>query len=202
VKVKSLVFAVGLVCCLLPASPLHCCVGRILNISVDNSADQIIMGQMLSVLINERTGTTVNVVQRDDLDACHEAVLKGTADIYINYLRTAQAAGGAAVDADDSQKAYTLVRRSYLEKYGMVWLKPFGFKGPVSPGGQWDENGPSLAAPVVSKEVLRQFPVLDRVINKLGGRIDDNQISELTSRVQTQDVKEAVKEFLKAQNLI
>ena len=71
----------GLIFFLLLANPLHACVGRILVVAVGDSVDQVIMGQMLSTLINERTGTTVEVVQPGDLQACHETVLQGNANI-------------------------------------------------------------------------------------------------------------------------
>jgi glycine betaine/choline ABC-type transport system substrate-binding protein len=59
-----------------------------------------------------------------------------------------------------------------------------------------------LAAPVTTKDVLRRFPVLDRLINKLGGRIDNNTMDELRKKTENEDIKEAVREFLKTQNLI
>jgi glycine betaine/choline ABC-type transport system substrate-binding protein len=156
------------------------------------------MGQMLSVLINERTGTTVEVVQSGDVKSCHETVLDGKANIYINYIGEAFANSGGASETDDLQEAYTLVSQRYLKEFGMVWLKPFGFQGPAD-----EENvHSSLAAPVTTKNVLRKFPVLDRVINKLGGKIDSATIEELEKKAKDQDIKKVVKEFLKGQRLI
>jgi glycine betaine/choline ABC-type transport system substrate-binding protein len=200
-KKKSLFLVVCFVFCLLSAQPLHCCVGRILVVAVSGSPEQAIMGEMLSILINERTGTTVNIVEYDP-DACHEAVLKEEADIYINYTGVAQAGLGGANDVDDPLEVYALVNQSYKEKFGMVWLKPFGFRGPLTVEGGDEEDGRTLAAPVSTREVLKKFPVLDRVINKLGGRIDDNAMSELMKKTENQDIKETVREFLKKENLI
>jgi glycine betaine/choline ABC-type transport system substrate-binding protein len=43
---------------------------------------------------------------------------------------------------------------------------------------------------------------LDRLINKLGGRIDNNTIEELRKKTEEQDVETVVREFLKTQKLI
>jgi len=85
----------------------------------------------------------------------------------------------------------------------MVWLKPFGFKGPLTIKGDSNKKGSgSLAAPVTTKDVLRKFPVLDRLINKLGGRVDNSIMEELKRKAEGQEVKEVVREFLKAHKLI
>ena len=201
-KSNSFVLILGFMFFLLLPNPLHACVGRILTIAVGNSTDQVIMGQMLSVLINERTGTTVNIVQPGDLKRCHETVLKGKADIYINYIGMRRASTGGSTKVDDPQKVYTLVRQRYMEEFGMIWLKPFGFRGPLTFEAGGEKESVSLAAPITTKDVLKKFPVLDRLINKLGGRIDNNTIDELRENTKNQDVKEAVTEFLKTQKLI
>jgi glycine betaine/choline ABC-type transport system substrate-binding protein len=198
----SVALFVGVLCLLTLPKTLHTCVGRLLVVAVSGSADQVIMGNMLSVLINERTGTTVDVIQPGGLDKCHEAVLKGKANIYLNYIAAGHAATGGSGKVEDAQKVYTLVSAGYLEKFGMVWLKPFGFEGPLNPKQGAGVEVASLAVPVTTKDVLRKFPVLDRVINKLGGQIDNPAIDELAKKSNGGDVKLVVKEFLKAQKLI
>lgn len=192
----------GLMLCFLLPKPVHTCVGRLLIVAVSNSADQVIMGQMLSVLINERTGTTVNLVEAGNLDTCHKAVLEGKADIYINYIGVGRARTGMSDKVHDPQEVYTLVRQGYMEKFGMVWLKPFGFGGPLTSEENFERGHLTLAAPVATKDVLRRFPVLDRLINKLGGRIDSDTMDELKKKTENQDIKEAVKGFLKTNKLI
>jgi glycine betaine/choline ABC-type transport system substrate-binding protein len=201
-KNNSFVLILGFMFVLLLSNPLQACVGRLLIVAVSDSRDQVIMGHMLSVLINERTGTTVNIIQPGDLKRCHETVLKGKADIYINYIGTGQAGKGGSSKVDDPQKLYTLVRQRYMENFGMIWLKPFGFQGPFNLEANPKKERATLAVPVTTKDVLRRFPVLDRLINKLGGRIDNNTMDELRGKTENEDIKEAVREFLKTQNLI
>jgi glycine betaine/choline ABC-type transport system substrate-binding protein len=160
------------------------------------------MGKMLSILINERTGTTVEIVRQGDLQASHEAVLQGKANIYINYVGMAEAGTEGPNALDEPQKAYILVSRSYMEKYGMVWLKPFGFQGPLpqaAPSGKVDRT---LAAPVTTKDVIKKFPILDRLINKLAGQVDNKALEELREKSENQDVEITVREFLTSHKLI
>lgn len=201
-KRKCVILTLGLVFSFALPRVLHTCVGRLLVVAVTDSSDQVLMGQMLSLLINERTGTTVDIIQPGDINKCHEAVLKGKANIYISYIGVGQAVTGGSGKVDDPQKVYTLVSQGYLDQFGMVWLKPFGFDGPVSVAGGGKGFVASLAAPVTTKDVLRKFPVLDRVINKLGGRIDNSTVDELRKKTSNNDMKEVVKEFLKEQKLI
>jgi len=205
VRVKKVPFVLilGLMFFLFLASPLHSCVGRLLVVAVNSTQDQVIMGQMLSILINERTGTTVDIVQPGDLKTCHEAVLKGEADIYVNYIGDGLFLTGASCGGDDPQKVYTLVSQSFLERFGMVWLKPFGYQGPMaSEANPGEKEVGTLAAPVTTRDVLRKFPVLDRLINKLGGMVDNSVMEELRKKAEGQEAKEVAREFLKAHRLI
>lgn len=199
---KYLILIAGLIFFHLLATPLLACKGRVLVLAVGDSIDQVIMGKMLSILINERTGTTVEIAQPGDIQASHEAVLQGKANIYINYLGMAEAGTEGPNALDEPQKAYILVSRSYMEKYGMVWLKPFGFQGPLpqaAPSGKIDGT---LAVPVTTKDVIKQFPILDRLINKLAGQVDNKTLDELREKSENQDVEITVREFLTSHKLI
>jgi glycine betaine/choline ABC-type transport system substrate-binding protein len=199
---KYLILISGLIFLHLLATPLFACKGRLLVIAVDNSVDQAIMAQMLSIFINERTGTSVEIVQAGDTQTPHDMVLEGKAQIYITYVGMAQAGAEGATAQDNPQKAYILGSRSYMEKYGMVWLKPFGFQGPLpqaAPSGQVDT---SMALAVTTTEVIKKFPILDRLINKLGGRVDNNDIEELRKNSENQDVEMTIREFLTSRNLM
>lgn len=202
IKKSYLILILALIFFTLLPNPVHTCVGRLLIVAVSDSPDQAIMGDILSVLINQRTGTTVEVVRPGDVKSCHEAVLNGKANIYINYIGMGRSSIAGSNNVDDPQKVYTLVSQSYMEKFGMVWLRPFGFQGPLTHETGGEHDPASLAVPVTTKDVLKKFPVLDRLINKLGGRIDNNTINELRQQVEKGDIEGVVKEFLKAEKLI
>jgi glycine betaine/choline ABC-type transport system substrate-binding protein len=199
---KYFIIISGLILLHLLASPLLACKDRLLVVAVGDSIDQVIMGQMLSILINERTGTTVEIVQPGDIQASHEAVLQGKANIYINYVGMAGAGTEGLNALDEPQKAYILVRRSYMEKFGMVWLKPFGFQGPLPQAAPSGEVDRTLAAPVTTKDIIKKFPILDRLINKLAGQVDNKTLEELRKKSENQDVEITVREFLTSHKLI
>src|SRR5210317_942292 len=153
---KYFIIISGLILLHLLATPLLACKGRVLNLAVGDSIDQAIMGKMLSILINERTGTTVEIVQLEDTNAAHEAVLHGLAEIYINYLGMAQTGTEGPNALDDPRKAYILASRSYNREFGMIWLKPFGFQGPMAKAAPSGEDDGTLAAPITTKDVIKK----------------------------------------------
>jgi hypothetical protein len=84
----------------------------------------------------------------------------------------------------------------------MVWLRPFGYHGPVNKQLEPESRQDSMAAVVTTRKVLNKFPVLDRVINKLSGKIDDHVLKELVQNSATGKDDSAIKRFLKQRNLI
>jgi glycine betaine/choline ABC-type transport system substrate-binding protein len=144
----------------------------------------------MATYINQRTGTTVNVTT-----APESKDGKCPGDVCIKYVGTGLAGMNGEPPKDD-QEAYKLVKEFYLEKEKAVWLKPFGYKGPVG------KDKASQAVPVANRDSLAKFPVLDRVITKLGGLLDDATVQQLIEKAKAGDAKAAAKEFLKAKNLI
>jgi osmoprotectant transport system substrate-binding protein len=199
---KYFIIISGIILLHLLATPLLACKGRVLNLAVGNSVDQTIMAQMLSVLINERTGTTVEIVQLEDTEAAHEAVLHGLAEIYINYIGMAHSDTEGPNAVDEPQKAYILASRSYNEKYDMIWLRPFGFKGPMAQEAPSEKIDRTMAAPITTKEVVKKFPILDRLINKLAGKVDNKTLEELREKSENQDIEITVREFLTSKKMI
>lgn len=184
------------------ASPGYSCVGRVLTVSVNDSIEQKLMGQMLATYITERTGTTVNMTSALDIQQSEEQIKECKADIFINYIN-AGLNGIEGADKNGAQeKNYSLVKQYYVDKYNMVWLKPFGYKGPIMTDSGQNESNVSLAVPVTTRDVLNRFPVLDRVINKLSGRIDEKTLEQLIQKTQTEEIPTVVKNFLADQNLI
>jgi glycine betaine/choline ABC-type transport system substrate-binding protein len=169
----------------------HSCVGRILNLTVNDSPEQKIIGQIMAIYITERTGTSVNLVS----DSGKESGLCPS-DICIHYLNTGLSGMSGDSQEKDDQEVYSLVKEYYIENQNLVWLKPFGYKGPV------EQQDASLAVPVANRESLAKFPVLDRVINKLGDLIDDAALQQLIQQAQSGDTEDIARDFLKTRNLI
>jgi len=203
---KTLVICFALVtvvfCQLIFPAHGHSCVGRILTLAITHDPDQETMGKVLAIFINERTGTTVEVKYGSDLKECQAMVKKGDVNLFINYLAYGAQESRVSNEAANSQEMYSLVKEYYLHKYQMVWLRPFGYKGPVSGKTEAASESPSLAVTVTTRKVLDRFPILDRVINKLSGKIDDRAMSELIRESENGTNEAVVKKFLKDRNLI
>ncbi len=175
----------------LAASPAQSCVGRILNLTIDGTPEQKAVGQLMATYINERTGTTVNLVE-------NQQSADGTCatDVCIQYLKPSLASIGGE-QPQDEQEGYAKGKEFYLENKSVVWLKPFAFKGPLA-----NQADASIAVPVSPRDALGKFPVLDRVINKLSGMVSDSLVQEMIQKSQGADPAAAAKELLKAQKLI
>ncbi len=174
------------------------CVGKTLVVGTTGSVQQDLMAQMLSLLIQERTGTTVKVVKLDSNQAAHEALLKADLDMYVEYTGVGQVQILHKEAIADAAALYKAVKATYNEELNLVWLKPFGFENKsVGPAGVAAE-----AAPVVRKDTLKKFPALARLINKLGGRIDAASISSLETAARGGDSKKVAREFLRQNRLI
>ena len=201
---KSLLSVIAASCVFLLflfAGPAHSCVGRILNISVNDTPEQKVVGQLLATYITERTGTTVNLVMAADGASPEDQVKDCKAEIFINYLDQGLAEIDPGKKDVDPQEAYGLVKRSFFDKFQMVWLKPLGYRGPLADNTGEQKNG-SLAVVVTTQQVLDRFPVLDRVINKLSGRVDAQTVQKLIQESEGKGSIAVVKSYLKDQNLI
>ena len=174
----------------------HACVGKVLNIGVVNTPEGQVIAEMLSSLINERTGSTVAIrfySSEQDLSA---AVNVKQVDISVeNTTLAMQSLKRPAVS--DADKAYELVKAAYETERGLVWLKPFGFTHSNT------VKSPSYTAAVLRMEVLNNFPALPRVIGKLGNVLNDDTYQKLIKSVESgEKPKKAARDFLKSKKLI
>ena len=196
----------SLSCCIILLLSLvvngQACVGRILTISVNDTIEQKVVGQLLATYVTERTGTTVNMVTVSAGTTNEELIKNAKVDIVLNYLNVGLANIEGAVNTGESQKTYGLVKQYYIDTFDMVWLRPLGYDGPLLDATGASQESVSLAVPVTTREVLNRFPVLDRVINKLGGRLDARTLQRLIKETETKEIAVVVKNFLKDLNLI
>ena len=105
---------------------VYACVGKTLTIGVTNSIEGKLFAEMLSTLVNERTGTTINIKLFDNSQDIYEAVRKQEVDISIENTTRALTMLKMPNEAD-IKKAYKVVKAIYEKEKGLIWLKPFGF---------------------------------------------------------------------------
>lgn len=179
-------------------NPANACVGRILYLGALQSNEDKVMSEMLALLINERTGTTIQIRTFDTAEQLYSAVKSAKEEERVDIivedtvqaLSIAKQAAGASPDQD-----FIAVKAFYEKELDVVWLNPFGYTANAAQ--------PSISAPLIRRDVLTNFPLLPRVLNKLAGAINDKAYQELIKSVNGgEKPKIAAKDFLKKQKLI
>ena len=177
---------------------LHACVGKTLLVGSLEDPQQQILSQMLSILISERTGTSIKIVPMAGHAEAHEALLRADLDMYVEYTGIGQVTILKDPPIADADELYKAVKERYNQELNLIWLKPFGFDdAKIAPEGTVAE-----AAPVVRKDTLKKFPALARLINKLGGAIDASTMDKLEKESASGNYKEVARKFLKKNRFI
>ena len=193
---RTVLFMLLLVLC--TATLSVACVGKSLEIGTTGTVQQEVLANIIAELIGERTGTTVKVVSFKNSDEAHAALLNADIDMYVEYTGVGQTMILQAQPLTDAAELYKAVKDRYNEELNLVWLKPFGFDAAQSLGVAL----PAEAAPVVRKDTLKKFPALARLINKLGGTIDQKTIASLEKEASSGQSKQVAHGFLKNNRLI
>lgn len=172
------------------------CVGKTLIIGAVNSPNDRLLAQMMAVIINERTGTTVNVEYFEDHKQLFEAVKKREINIFTeNTGRALQLMEKEAGSDGDSN--YLTVKEEFKNQFHLVLLKPFGTL-------QSDAGDKSfMDVPVIASGILIDYPALPRVLNKLNGIAQDKGYVKLLAAVESGDKPNQVaRDFLKKKRFI
>ena len=177
---------------------VHACVGKSLVIGAMDGSQQQVLAQMLSILISERTGTSVKVVPVAGRAEAHDALLRADLDMYIEYTGVGQVLLLKDEPIADSEALFDAVKSRYNRELNLVWMQPFGF----SELAMAPEGTVADAAPVVRKDTLKKFPALARLINKLGGAIDAETIRSLEKECADGNSREVARNFLKKNRFI
>lgn len=197
-QLVKITMTLGLI--LLFASSAYSCVGRILYIGILDTLEQNLIAEHLVLLINERTGTNVQIRYFENSEQIYEALKcveeEKRADIIIenttNALKILNKTPGSDLNED-----FFLVKKQYAEEFDLIWLYPFGF----SNGKRQQEK--SLRAPVLRRDVMTNFPLLPRILKKLAGAIDESAFAQLMEEAEAEKKpKNIARDFLRTKKLI
>jgi glycine betaine/choline ABC-type transport system substrate-binding protein len=195
-RLLSLILLGGLI--LIQTNVAEACVGRILYLGALQSNEGKLMSEMLALLINERTGTTIQIRSFDTSEQLYSAIKSAKEEERVDIVveNTVQALAIAKQTAGTSpDQDFIAVKAFYEKELDVVWLNPFGY---TAKAGQ-----PSISAPLIRRDVLTNFPLLPRVLNKLAGAINDKAFQDLMKSLDGgEKPKNAAKDFLKKQKLI
>jgi len=101
--------------------------GRI-RVGSKNFTEQMVLAELMAQVVERETGLAVE--RRENLGGtliCHEALRKGEIDLYAEYTGTGLTAILDAGVVADPDEALRVVRKAYADRFGLVWLRPFGF---------------------------------------------------------------------------
>ena len=93
-----------------------------------NFTEQLILGELLAQQIEARTD--LRVKRQFNLGGtfvCHQALISGQIDTYVEYTGTALTAILHAAPSTDPQEAYRTVQDAYRQRFNVEWLPPLGF---------------------------------------------------------------------------
>jgi len=171
------------------------CVGKTLIIGALNSPNEQLLAQLMAVIINERTGTTVNIQYYDNEQKLMEAAQKREINIFTeNTGRALQQLGMNTEGKADA--VYAAVKEAYKKQLHLVMLDPFGKEAAAG-------DKPYIDVPVIAEGILIDYPALPRVINKLSGIAGEKNYPKLLAAVQSGDKPNQVaRDFLKQKRFI
>ncbi|MBU0730545.1 MAG: hypothetical protein KKE17_00535 [Proteobacteria bacterium] len=172
------------------------CVGRILTIGTMNANQEKLLAEMMAVIINERTGTTVTISYFNNKEELYAAVKKGEVSILIENTDRAMEVLSKKVTGSNSE-IYKSVKEDYRKNLDLVMLDPLG----ITPSSTKD--GDLFYVPIITTEVLTDYPALPRVINKLSGVSEDKTFGKMLSAIDSGKKPRGVaKDYLKKKKLI
>lgn len=93
-----------------------------------NFSEQVLLGEMLSQQIEKRTG--LKVKRKLNLGGsfiCHQALIAGEIDLYVEYTGTALTAILKREPRKDPATVFKIVHDEYEKQFNVEWLKPLGF---------------------------------------------------------------------------
>ncbi len=91
--------------------------------------EQVVLAELLAQHIEARTG--VHVERRSNLGStqiCHQALLSGGIDLYVEYTGTALTAVLDEKPSGDSKAVYERVRQAYADRFHLVLTEPLGYE--------------------------------------------------------------------------
>ena len=178
----------------------HACVGRILYVGAIETVEGQTMAELLVLLINERTGTNVKIRYFDDNNKLYQAFKSHDEETRIDIIIENTADAMAFMQKErikDLDQEYLAVKKLYEKELDVIWLKAFGFKNIKG------SDNPSVSASLIRNDVLTNYPLLPRILNKLSGAIDEKTFSEMIGKVRSgSKARNVVKDFLRAKKFI
>ncbi len=90
--------------------------------------EQVILGEMLAQQIEQKTHLPVDrKLNLGGTLVCHEALVAGQLDAYVEYTGTSLTAILKEAPFNDSRQVYEKVKNAYQSRFNIDWTEPLGF---------------------------------------------------------------------------
>jgi glycine betaine/choline ABC-type transport system substrate-binding protein len=102
--------------------------GDVITVGSKNFTEQVILGELLANHIESRLG--VEVDRRLNLAGtflCHQAVVSGELDLYVEYTGTAFTGILGHEPNGDREGVFRTVKQEYADRFDLEWTEPLGF---------------------------------------------------------------------------
>ncbi len=182
-------------------APAGACVGRTLYVGYYDAPEQVLVAHVLSVFIDERTGTTVKLSRFASRDEAFDAIKGDRVSLYTDYSGIVLSRYGGLSPGPDAERNLAQVKEMLNGKYNVIWLEPFGYDRTFSPAGKGETN-PGPAGLMLCKDALSKFPALPKLLGKLKGALDNETMAGLLRECARSDPKAVARRFLKSRKLI
>lgn len=101
---------------------------EIIRIGTKNYTESRLMGELLSVYIENNTGLKTEISELGGTLPTFKAIQSKNIDMYVEYTGTAYTTILKKTgDIPSSQEVYDTVKKEYNEQFGLTWLNPLGF---------------------------------------------------------------------------
>ncbi len=192
----------------LSPGPGRACVGRTLYVGYYDAPEQVMVAQILSVFIDERTGTTVKTTRFGSRDEAFEAIRNDKVSLYADYSGIVLARFGGEAPGPDPEKNFARLKELLNRMHNVIWLEPFGYDRYFAETARNGGNGtkspgqPGQAGLLLCKDALSKFPALPKLLGKLRGVLDNETMAGLLREARESDARAVARRFLKSRRLI
>lgn len=160
------------------------CVGKTIHLGISNTANERLLAEMASILITERTGSSVKIDVYKDSKELYAAIRQGNVNVLFENVQH-----GAEVIGKSKETPFDQIKSEYRTKMSLTWLEPI--------------SGTSKYGPVITSETLANYPALPKLLNKLSGALANDTYTKLLKTIESDDkAKKVAKDFLKGKKLI
>jgi len=89
--------------------------------------EQLVLGNMVALIMESQGFKVDRKIGLGGTVICHEAIVRGDINIYVEYTGTGLTAILKRPVVKDPEEVYQIVKKDYEEKFKLTWLKPWGF---------------------------------------------------------------------------